>query len=104
MRLKTIYNPLKDKGKAVTTDSKKYLARFFGEIPDLAVTMEKPPPEEGLRPDFQVELRRGDQTAILLVEAKAVAEPRIVADWMARLRNARATLLARASVSEKPAT
>ena len=88
MILKNTYNSLENKGKSAIADAEKYIGRFLAEIPDLAVTKEKPSPAEGVRPDFHIELRRGDQRAILLIEAKPVAEPRIVADWMARLPNA----------------
>jgi hypothetical protein len=89
MILKNTYNSLTNKDKSAIADAEKYIGRFLAEIPDLAVTKEKPSPAEGVRPDFHIELRRGDQRAILLIEATPVAEPRIVADWMARLPNAR---------------
>ena len=59
MILKNTYNSLKNKGKSAIADAEKYIGRFLAEIPDLAVTKEKPSPEEGVRPDFQIELRRG---------------------------------------------
>lgn len=80
---------LKNKGNSIVNDAGKYLTHFLAEIPDLAVTKGRPVHEEGIRADLQVELRRGNQRATLLVEVKAVAEPRIVDDWMARLPNAR---------------
>jgi len=83
--LKNIHNILKNKFKSVIGDAEKHLARFFAEIPDLAVTRRKPSSGEGGPPDFQFQLRRGDQRAVLLIEAKTSAEPRIVANWLARL-------------------
>ncbi len=82
-------NYLNNKETYIVKDAEKYLARFLAEIPDLAVTKGGPAAKEGVRPDFQVELRRGDQTATLLVEVKPVAEPRVVDNWMARLPNSR---------------
>lgn len=80
---------LENKGNYIVKDAEKYLTRFLAEIPDLAVTKGRPAIEEGVRPDFQVELRRGNQRATLLVEVKSVAEPKVVDNWMARLPNAR---------------
>lgn len=87
--LKNMRKQLKSKGNHIFEDAEKYLVRFLAEIPDLAVTRGRPAPEEGVRPDLQVELRRGNQRATLLIEIKPVAEPRIIDDWMARLPNAR---------------
>lgn len=77
---------LKNRDTSTLRDFQKHLTRFFAEIPDLAVTRwAEPSPRQGIRPDIEVRLRRGDQKAILLIEVKASAEPRIVADWVARL-------------------
>lgn len=89
MKLKNMRNLLTNMGNSVVNDSEKYLARFLAEIPDLAVAKVRPAHEAGVRPDVQVELRRGNQRAVLLIEAKRIAEPRIVDDWMARLPTAR---------------
>lgn len=78
-------NTLKNKDKSVIGNAEKYLAHFFAEIPDLAVTRGKPSPGEGIFSDLQFQLRRGGQRAVLLIEVKTSAEPRIVADWVARL-------------------
>lgn len=78
-------NTFKNTGKSLISRAEKYLAHFFTEIPDLAVTKGKPSPGEGTSPDFQFQLRRGGQRAVLLIEVKTPAEPRIVADWVARL-------------------
>jgi len=83
-----MYNLLKNNGKYFIGDTEKYLARFFAEIPDLAVTRGKPSPGKGIRPDFQFQIRRGGQRAVLLIEVKMSAEPRIVADWVGRLPKA----------------
>lgn len=84
-----MHKTLKNKGHSIVKDAEKYLARFLAEIPDLAVTKGRLAAEEGVRPDFQVELRRGSQRATLVVEVKPVAEPRVVDDWMVRLPNVR---------------
>lgn len=77
---------VKNTGKTILRDVQDSLARFFAEIPDLTVTRWRhPSPRQGIRPDFEVRLLRGDQTAVLLIEVKASAEPRIVADWATRL-------------------
>jgi hypothetical protein len=80
-----MYNTLKNKGTSVIRDAETYLAHFFAEIPGLAVSKGKPSPGDGISPDFRFQLRRGGQRAVLLIEVKTSAEPRIVADWVVRL-------------------
>ncbi len=77
-------DPMKHKAKAVIRDAEKYLAGFFAEIPDSSLTRSKDPPSGNLRADVYFQLRRRGQRATLLLEAKASAEPRIVATWLDR--------------------
>jgi hypothetical protein len=82
-------NKLENTGNSIIGEAEKYLARFLAEIPDLAVLKGKSSSGEGVRPDLQFQLRRGGQRVVLLIEVKTSAEPRIVLDWVSRLRKPR---------------
>jgi AraC-like DNA-binding protein len=85
MKLKDAYNYLKNKDKSITADARRHLTGFFGEMPNLVVVQEEPSSRATIRADIQFRLSRGDQEAVLLIETKTSAEPRIVANWIDRL-------------------